>query len=126
MSCSHDFNHLPHNHGNTNIDPLFTSLPSIQDCSKMADTFKLLSDGSRLRILSLLCHREECVQNIAYAVDMSAPAISHHLKFLKQSGLIMSRRVGKEVWYKLSDTKEALLVHQMIDDIFKIKCSNES
>ena len=123
MSCSHDLDHMPHNHGNVN--PLFTSMPSIEDCSKMADTFKLLSDGSRLRILSLLCHSEECVQNISAAVEMSPPAISHHLKFLKQSGLIVSRRVGKEVWYTLSNTPEALLVHQMIDDIFKIKCSKQ-
>ena len=65
---------------------------------------------------------EECVSDIATAVCMSSPAVSHHLKTLKQSGLITSRREGKEVLYKLATTKEATLVHHMIDDIFEINC----
>ena len=65
---------------------------------------------------------EECVSDIAAAVNMSSPAVSHHLRNLKQSGLIISRREGKEVLYTLAKTKEAILVHQMIDDIFEINC----
>ena len=56
----------------------------------------LLSDPSRLRIFWLLCHCEECVMNISALVDMSSPAVSHHLRNLKASGLIVSRREGKE------------------------------
>ena len=64
----------------------------------LADVFKQLGDGSRVRIFWLLCHCEECVINISSMVDMSSPAVSHHLRQLKAGGLIVSRRDGKEVY----------------------------
>ena len=57
---------------------------------------------------------------------MSSPAVSHHLRTLKQTGLVSSRRDGKEVYYKLADTQEARLVHRMIDDVFEMNCPNNS
>ncbi|MGN0298083.1 MAG: ArsR/SmtB family transcription factor [Lachnospiraceae bacterium] len=111
---------MPHNHGN--IDNVLDVMPTNEQCIEAAETFKQLGDGTRLQILWLLCHSEECVLNIAAAIDMSAPAVSHHLRFLKQAGLIKSRRIGKEVHYSLADSKEAQLVHEMIDALFHIKC----
>ena len=87
--------------------------------------FKQVSDGSRLRILWLLCHCEECVSNISAAMDMSDPAVSHHLKLLKKSGLIISRREGKEVYYKLADTKQAQLLHHACEAMFELACPCE-
>ena len=110
-----------HNHSG-NLSELMESIPSEQQFFMAADIFSMLCDSTRLRILWLLCHTEECVSDIATAVEMSSPAVSHHLKTLKQSGLITSRREGKEVLYKLASTKEATLVHHMIDDIFEINC----
>ena len=59
------------------------------------------------------------------AVDMSAPAISHHLKNLKKSGLIVSRREGKEVYYTLSHTAPAKLLHKTVDALFEISCPTD-
>ena len=87
-----------------------------------AATFQQLGDPSRLRILWLLCHSEECVCNIAAAVGMSDPAVSHHLRILKRSGIIESRRDGKEVYYTLADTTQAKLLHRTIDALFEITC----
>ena len=117
---THDQEHL-HNHAG-NLGELMASIPSEQQFFMAADIFSMLCDSTRLRILWLLCHTEECVSDIAAAVDMSSPAVSHHLRNLKQSGLIVSRREGKEVLYTLASTKEATLVHNMIDDIFEINC----
>lgn len=111
---------LPHNHGNARM--LLENKPSDNDFFDAADIFSQLCDATRLKILWLLCHTEECVSDIAVAVSMSSPAVSHHLKTLRQTGLITSRREGKEVLYTLADTKKAGLVHQMIDDIFRITC----
>ena len=126
-NCSHEHheyseacNHL-HNHGG-NLKDLMASIPTEQQFFMAADIFSMLCDSTRLRILWLLCHTEECVSDIAAAVNMSSPAVSHHLRNLKQSGLITSRREGKEVLYTLAKTKEASLVHNMIDDIFEINC----
>ena len=112
---------LPHDHGQ-NIDIVLEKLPSQDDCVQVAEIFKQISDGSRLRILWLLCHCEECVSNIAAAMDMSDPAVSHHLKLLRKSGLIESRRDGKEVYYKLADTEQAQLVHHVCEEMFRISC----
>ena len=87
--------------------------------------FRQLGDPSRLRILWLLCHSEECVCNIAAAVGMSDPAVSHHLRILKKSGIIESRRDGKEVYYTLADTTQAKLLHRTIDALFEITCPTD-
>lgn len=99
-------------------------------CNKLFDrasiTFQLISDPTRLKILWLLSHYELCVNNIAISIKMSAPAVSHHLKLLKQSGLIDSKRDGKEIYYKIASTKEAQLVHKAVDDILDMKCPNSA
>ncbi len=111
---------IPHQHGS--LTEILSVMPKTTDFLGAADLFRQLGDGTRLQILWLLSHSEQCVLNIAAAVEMSAPAVSHHLKCLRQSGLIVSRRAGKEVYYKLADTKEAHLLHHMIDALFEITC----
>ena len=44
------------------------------------------------------------------------------LRILRQTGLIVNRRAGKEVYYKLADTRTARLIHKMIDDVFEMNC----
>lgn len=112
---------IPHDHGN-GTQKLLASMPSEKAFGEAADIFSQLSDATRLKILWVLCHSEECVNDIAAAVDMSAPAVSHHLRNLKQSGFIQSRREGKEVLYRLEDTAAARLVHKMVDGVFQMKC----
>lgn len=63
---------LPHNHGQ-NIEKVLNKMPSAEGFTDIAFLFQQLGDPTRLRILWLLCHCEECVCNIAAAVDMSAP-----------------------------------------------------
>lgn len=115
--------HLPHNH-NTNTEKMLKTKPSDDTFSIVSDTFELISDPTRLKILWLLSHTEECVMNIAAAVKMSSPAVSHHLRILKSSGLIKGRKARKEVYYTLSDTEEATLVHKIVDSVFDINCKS--
>lgn len=112
---------LPHDHGE-NIDPVLEKLPEQEECIRAAEMFKQISDGSRLRIFWFLCHCEECVSNIAAVMEMSDPAVSHHLKLLRKSGLIVSRRDGKEVYYRMADTRQARLVHRTCEEMFRISC----
>ena len=112
---------LPHDHGQT-MEQELEHMPSTENFQTVADVFKQLSDGSRIRIFWLLCHCEECVSNIAAAMQMSDPAVSHHLKLLKKSGLIVSRRDGKEIYYRLADTQTAQLLHHIIEEMFRITC----
>ena len=112
---------LPHDHGQE-MEQRLEEMPSTEDFQTVADIFKQLGDGSRIRIFWLLCHCEECVINISALVDMSSPAVSHHLRQLKAAGLITSRRDGKEVYYKAAETDRAQLLHHMIEDLVEIAC----
>lgn len=95
---------LPHHHGNDE-ERIISRLPSQETIDDVSILLKQLSDPTRLKIFWILCHMEECVINIAAIMDMSSPAISHHLRLLKACGLITSRRNGKEMYYKAADTE---------------------
>ena len=119
-----DFPSLPHAHdkGLSHADFVSTELGKTKNFEAVGNYFSLLSDSNRLKIFWLLCHLNECVINIASMVNMSTPAVSHHLKLLKASGLIESTREGKEVFYKAADSRECRALHKMIETILSITC----
>lgn len=112
---------LPHDHG-IHVGTDLEHMPKEAEFQVVSDIFKQLCDTSRIRIFWLLCHYETCVTNLACLVGMTSPAVSHHLRLLKGSGLIVSRRDGKEVYYKAADTEQAQLLHQMIEKMVEISC----
>ena len=116
---------LPHNHGQR-IEQELQRVPSTEEFQTVAELFKQMGDGSRIRIFWLLCHCEECVVNISAMVEMSSPAVSHHLRQLKAAGLIVNRRSGKEVYYTAAKTRQAALLHKMIEEMVEITCPSES
>ena len=65
------------------------------------DFCKALADETRQKILEMLREKEMCVSDIVKAFDMSQPTISHHLHILKRSGLVTSRKEGKQVFYTI-------------------------
>ena len=118
-----DIFHLPHHHEirNTTVY-LQEQLSQTDRFQTVAEVFKQLEDTTRIRIFWLLCHCEECVVNISAMMEMSSPAVSHHLRLLRNSGLIVSRRAGKEVYYKAADTGQSRLLHQAIEKMMEITC----
>jgi ArsR family transcriptional regulator len=87
----------------------------------ITQTFKALSDETRLRILSLMKEGEICVCDIAESLGMSQPNISFHLSMLREAGLIKDRKNGRWIHYSLDDsdmfTRFILLgVFERIDD----------
>ena len=115
---------LPHDHGQP-PEPTLAAMPDTESFQTIAELLKQLGDSSRIRIFWLLCHCEECVINLSAMMKMSSPAISHHLKQLKSSGLIVSRRSGKEVYYRAADTQQAQLLHRMIEHMVEIACPSD-
>ncbi|HCT90602.1 MAG TPA: ArsR family transcriptional regulator [Lachnospiraceae bacterium] len=114
---------LPHYHGEGPEAALIREqLNDVEHFQTVAEVFKQLGDTTRVRIFWLLCHCEECVLNISAMLDMSSPAVSHHLRPLKNSGLIVARRDGKEVYYRTADTEQSRLLHQMIEQVMEITC----
>ena len=114
---------LPHTHGNQDIAQNLTKeLDNIEKFQLAADIFKQLGDTTRIRLFWLLCHCEECVINISAMLNMSSPAVSHHLRLLRSSGLIVSRREGKEVYYQAAKNPQSQLLHQIIEQVLEIAC----
>ncbi|CAM5323688.1 ArsR/SmtB family transcription factor [Streptomyces abikoensis] len=85
--------------------PGLLTAPLAEDqAAELAKVFKALGDPVRLRLLSMIASRaggEVCVCDLTPAFDLSQPTISHHLKLLKQAGLIASERRGTWVYYRL-------------------------
>ena len=69
---------------------------------------------------------QECnLKNSMVVTYDDSPAVSHRLKQLKSAGLIVSRRDGKEVYYKAADTEQARNFHHMIEWLVKIACPSQ-
>lgn len=78
----------------------------------LAAAFKALSDPVRLRLLSMIASApggEACVCELTPVFDVTGPTISHHLKYLRESGLVTSERRGTWVFYRPVRDKLALL-----------------
>ena len=69
--------------------------------AKLAIYFKGLADENRLRILNLLFHGELCGCDIQHVIGASQSTVSRHLSYLKNAGLVLDRREGYRVFYRL-------------------------
>ena len=112
---------LPHNH-DKNLNTVLERMPENVKFSQAAEVFSNLGDGTRLKILWILCHSRECVSDIAAAIGASKAVVSHHLQLLRRSGLVTAEREGQEIHYSLNDTQEAELLHKTIEAMFNITC----
>jgi DNA-binding transcriptional ArsR family regulator len=77
---------------------------------RLEAVFSGLADNSRLRILQLLAKEELCGCEVMAALDLTQPTASHHLGILERSGLVVSRREGKWVFYRIADAKVEILL----------------
>lgn len=84
----------------------------VLEVAGLSEIFKVLGDETRTKILYLLAHRELCVCDLASVLDMSLPAVSHHLRLLKALRLIKYRRDGKMVYYSLDDAHILNLIRE--------------
>jgi ArsR family transcriptional regulator len=84
---------------------------------------KGIADRNRLRILNLLLHGELCGCDIQYVLDTSQPNISRHLQYLKNSGLVLDRRDGFRIFYRLAEPTQGAkkLLFEFLQQAFKTK-----
>ena len=79
--------------------------PPLTDASAaaLAETFKVLGDTTRVRILDALSRAELCVQDLASRVGISESAVSHQLRLLRGKRVVRARRDGRLIYYSLDD-----------------------
>lgn len=71
--------------------------------------FKALADSTRLKVTFALAHDELCVCEVAALLDTTVQNASHHLRWLKRSGLASYRKDGKLVYYRLLPSVSTIL-----------------
>ncbi|MGY4111773.1 ArsR/SmtB family transcription factor [Aeribacillus sp. SP014] len=79
---------------------------AVVEIEKAAHVLKLLGDKTRLTIMAILKKRECCVCELLEVFDMSQPAISQHLRKLKDAGLVKEDRRGQWIYYSLNPENE--------------------
>ncbi len=82
----------------------------IAEADGVSELFRVLADETRTRILYLLSEQELCVCDLAHLLFMTPPAVSHHLRLLRVTRLVRSRREGKQVFYTLDDEHVLTLI----------------
>lgn len=84
--------------------PLVAEPLSAGQSTELARVFKAMGDPVRLRLLSLIASHaggEACVCDLTDVFDLSGPTISHHLKVLREAGLISGERRGTWIYYRV-------------------------
>lgn len=94
-----------------------TELLSEKSAQRVAETFKVLGDITRVKMLQVLSKRELCVCDIAAVIGMGQSAVSHQLRTLRNARLVKYRREGTMVWYSLDDEHIAGLLSQGIEHV---------
>jgi len=87
----------------SDIQKLKATLFETHLVADLADTFKVLGDATRVRILDVLSRQELCVGDIAEVLGLSESAVSHQLRLLRSARLVRQRRAGQQMFYALDD-----------------------
>lgn len=85
--------------------------------AELADLFRLMGDGSRLRIILECLDGPVCVGDIAKRLDFSGSLVSHHLRLLRAARLLRADRQGKQVFYSIADEQIRCVLYDMIDHV---------
>lgn len=86
-----------------NVRLVSKQLAAHKDLQQLTETFRLLSDPTRLKIILALNISEMCVCDLASLLDVSRSAVSHQLRLLRNRKLVKYRRQGKITYYSLID-----------------------
>jgi len=86
------------------VDDTRRRIPAPEPAARLAETFKVLADPGRIRIISALAASGElCVCDLAAVVGTSESAMSHQLRMLRDRGLVTFRKDGRVAYYRLAD-----------------------
>ena len=89
--------------------------PSDAHITVIAETYRLLGDPTRLRVLLACLSEPIAVGDIAKATNASPSLVSHHLRLLRAARLVRGTRRNKQVFYEAADEHIARMLTDMID-----------
>ena len=86
----------------------------------LSEFYKIFGDETRLRILDVLLNKPLCVNEKSEALDVSQSAISHQLKNLRSSNLVKTEKIGKNVYYAISDEHIKVILKYGLEHISEV------
>lgn len=99
------------------IEHVRGTMPQDGDVVALAELFKALGDGTRVRMLLALAAHELCVCDLTSIIGMTQSAVSHQLRYLRAVKLVRYRKEGKNVFYSLDDEHVTSLLGQALEHI---------
>ena len=90
---------------------------SAETAQALAETFRVLGDPTRIRLIAAMAVAERCVSDLASLVGMSESAVSHQLRMLRAARLVRTRRSGRQVFYILDDGHILALFEQGLSHV---------
>ena len=96
------------------------------DDRRIAAVFKAFCDENRIHILKLLCSGEKCACKLLEEMSISQPTLSHHMKILCDSGIVVGRREGKWMHYSVS-AEGVRVARELLNTLTTVRsvCENE-
>ena len=86
----------------------------------LSEFYKIFGGQTRLRILDALLNKPLCVSEISELLDMTQSAISHQLKNLRASNLVKTEKIGKNVYYSISDEHIKIILKYGLEHISEV------
>lgn len=99
------------------VSALKQSLIADGSVASLAETFRVLGDATRVRILDAISRSELCVCDIARLLGLSESAVSHQLRLLRNMRLVRPRRSGRMMFYTLDDQHIVRLFEQGLEHV---------
>jgi DNA-binding transcriptional ArsR family regulator len=99
------------------VAAIASGMPPQAAIFSMAETFKLLSDPTRLKLVHALSRGELCVCDLAAMLGVGSTAVSNHLRLLRSMRLVTYRREGKMAYYALADEHITRLLAECLDHV---------
>lgn len=99
------------------IEKVRQAMPKEQSLDNLSVFFKVMGDGTRMRILWALDKEELCVADISVLLNMTKSAVSHQLCVLRKARLVRFRKDGKKVFYTLNDGHVRMILEMAVEHI---------
>lgn len=99
------------------VNKVMPDMPDVRVLYDLSDFFKVMGDSTRIRLLWALEEAEMCVNDLAVLLDMTKSAVSHQLKILRTAKLVKAEKLGKNVYYSLTDEHVKIVLEMALDHV---------
>ena len=86
----------------------------------LSEFYKIFGDATRLQILDALLNKSMCVGEISDLLGVSQSAVSHQLKNLRASNLVKTEKIGKNIYYRISDEHIKIILKYGLEHISEV------